>query len=382
MRYIPQPVGAPALSAIGRALGGAVDRTADSYLRHAAIEQERERRDREMGIVPEEEISRQKVFLQDPNARRPVATVPSPIARAVSPPPPAEPGDGGTFRPEVVGAPRPETAPTQRVQMAGPVAQQEVATEDYLSLGDGKAYAPGRDRELQIRRARAQQEAQAEMAMKREIHRTLIPAAERVRAGKGTAEDVLTLAAAGIDQKDLEDPKSELNREIERIQATTTAREAATEPFRSRREEARNAEWDRREGVQRQERDRREATRRDAKEPESGNSWRNRDGSINRTRLYNTVDGYAATLAESLFSRAPAGFTNPQMVLPWVRSNLRAQVQRDGLPITEGEIQEIAARAVQNTRNHQRVNRPREDDDTGGLLIDPEAMQRIMNSRE
>lgn len=81
-------------------------------------------------------------------------------------------------------------------------------------------------------------------------------------------------------------------------------------------------------------------------------------------RTQSTAEGLALTLADEAIRRANPLSTN----LAFVRSHLRQQARQQGLNLTEGEIQQIALRAVYMVEDQIAQHAPDDDDffDTGG----------------
>lgn len=386
-RYFFQPVGAPARSAIGRAIAGAVTGTADTYFRRQDEKEERERLEREAGIIPQAEIKRQRVVVDDPDEPDPIALVNVP-----RPPSAISQAQGGYTSSSAVGGyplAVPERAPTGRpVKMAGKVQQKEVATEDFVDLGDGKAYVPGRDRALQVGRARAAQEAEAKAAADARKFAMLVPAVERVRSGRGTVQDTLMLASAGLKEEEVMDPRSKLNQRLEQIKAEVEARMGAEEPFRQRRTEMEGKEWDRRQGVEDRQWNQREATQtqnqrdlaayRDSLEDEGGGSG---GRTINYKTNMRTAPVYGAALGHALtgFNRIQNGRvigTRPATLGEIVE--LLGQ-STAGSRLSMAERVAVASQALRDARGQA------DDEDTGmaGPLqqINPEAAASMRSNR-
>lgn len=126
--------------------------------------------------------------------------------------------------------------------------------------------------------------------------------------------------------------------------------------FDQRGERRSNTEWNRREGTRR-----RELT--------AGQS---------RDRVQSTAQGFAMTAADEAIRlaaeheagtrRAGPGWTP----LAHIRSNLRAQARAQGLDLNEGEIQNLAVRALHASQDQAHQLRPRaQGDDLFGDMEDP-----------
>lgn len=348
-----QPVGAPARSAIGRALAGGIERVGQGFAQREEDIREDEEYDRQLraaGIVDSSDLQRRSRMVTGPG-RNVVALPPKegPISRAATGymSAPVE-GPEGTPVPRIELA-KP-AAPATTARMAGPVRRVEDVEEHY-DMGGGKVYAPGRDREAVISSARAGMKADAELAAQERVRRQILPAAERVRSGNYTANDVLALTAAGVKLSDLEDPESAINRAVDRERRIVTAREEAQQPFeeaaRAARSAEEQAEWDRRHRIttssQREGEENRARLVRERQEAGGGNTG----GSIN----YKTNRRTAPLYGQALF-HAQAGMaqrrggelvgTRPMTIVEIV---MELQKNPRARNMSEDEILGVAAQA-------------------------------------
>lgn len=121
---------------------------------------------------------------------------------------------------------------------------------------------------------------------------------------------------------------------VTRGQAVSQAREnlEMSDEFRRRQESRENAEWGRRHSIT-------ESAQRAAQ-----------GGALNASRTRNSAEGLALTLADEALTRTNPRSTNIQ----YVRGRLREQAKAMGLNLNEGELQEIALRAVYMVQDQQR----------------------------
>jgi hypothetical protein len=370
-----RPVGAPGMSVIGQSLSRAIDSTSDALAR----ERERKRLEREQGIVPLSEIGTTTSVVRDRSRPAPVAQpLPAgPIASAAIDPQVELPVQEIQSDLHQAGVPQPlpqiaqPVAPVVAPRMAGPMTIRESVNQGGVDIGGGMAYVPGLDREAVIGGHRANATARGQRAAQQEMFMRLAPMADRVRSGTASGADLMALSLAGVKPADLMDPKSEFNTKVAQIVAETTAREQARAPFLESRRAADDESWRARQDISHgnyltriQAQEAARATRpltpaQQASAERARATDERRAANEQRQQNQRRAAGRAAEVARAVIARDPSG--NDLLRVGSIRVALRALNRREGMGLTEEEIQGLAVAEYRKavTADNARATRER-----------------------